>query len=307
MPTKAKVKIENVLLQDLNKAQLDAVAFGSGPLLIVAGAGTGKTTVISRRVANLIAQGVKPDSILALTFTDKAAGEMEERVDRLLPYGYYDLWISTFHAFCERVLKQHALDIGVPNDFKLLDQTQQWMLIRQNLDQFDLDYYKPLGSPTKFIYALLKHFSKAKDEEVSPEEYLAYAEKLQLDTDSKDLDAAEEVKRINEVANAYHVYQRLLLENNSLDFGDLINYTLKLFRTRKKILSNYQDKFEYILVDEFQDTNFAQYELVKLLSEKHNNLNVVGDDDQSIYKFRGASVSNIMQFKEDFPQAAQVT
>jgi DNA helicase II / ATP-dependent DNA helicase PcrA len=301
---KAKAKNNSELLNELNKSQAEAVTFGQGPLLIVAGAGTGKTTVISRRIAHLISQGVKPDSILALTFTDKAAGEMEERVDRLLPYGYYDLWISTFHAFCERILKQHALDIGVPNDFKLLDPTQQWMLIRQNLDQFELDYYKPLGSPTKFIYALLKHFSKAKDEEISPEEYMAYAESLQ--TDAGDLDI-EEAKRVKEIANAYQVYQRLLLENNSLDFGDLINYALKLFRSRKKVLAYYQSKFDYILVDEFQDTNFAQYELVKLLAGKKANLNVVGDDDQSIYKFRGASVSNIMQFKKDYSNAAQVT
>ena len=308
MPKKAvATKTENPLLEGLNTAQAEAVSFGSGPLLIVAGAGTGKTTAITRRIANLISQGTRPDAILALTFTDKAAGEMEERVDRLLPYGYYDLWISTFHSFCERILKQHALDIGIPNDFKLLDPTQQWLLIRQNLDQFDLDYYKPLGNPTKFIYALLKHISKAKDEEISPAEYLEYAEKLQLDSDNPDLDAEEEVKRIKEVANAYHTYQRLLLENNSMDFGDLINYALKLFRTRKRVLSQYQNKFDYILVDEFQDTNFAQYELVKLLSEGKKNLNVVGDDDQSIYKFRGASVSNIMKFREDFPNAHQIT
>jgi DNA helicase II / ATP-dependent DNA helicase PcrA len=298
-------KIENPLMEGLNTAQAEAVSFGAGPLLIVAGAGTGKTTAITRRIANLIAQGTRPDAILALTFTDKAAGEMEERVDRLLPYGYYDLWISTFHSFCERILKQHALDIGIPNDFKLLDPTQQWLLIRQNLGQFELDYYKPLGNPTKFIYALLKHISKAKDEEISPAEYLEYAEKLKVD--AEDPDSEEEVKRTKEVANAYSTYQRLLLENNSLDFGDLINYALKLFRTRKRVLSQYQNKFDYILVDEFQDTNFAQYELVKLLSEGKNNLNVVGDDDQSIYKFRGASVSNIMRFRKDFPDAQQIT
>jgi DNA helicase-2/ATP-dependent DNA helicase PcrA len=304
---KAKAKEANPFLNELNAAQKQAVAFGEGPLLIVAGAGTGKTTLITRRIASLISQGVKPEEILALTFTDKAAGEMEERIDRLLPYGYYDLWVSTFHAFCERILKQHALDIGVSNDYKLLDTTQQWLLIRQNLDLFDLDYYKPLGNPTKFIYALVKHISKAKDEEISPEEYMKYAKEFMAKADNSDVESQEEAKRVNEIANAYGVYQKLLLENNALDFGDLINYTLKLFRTRKKLLSHYQNKFKYILVDEFQDTNFAQYELVKLLAAPKNNLNVVGDDDQSIYKFRGASVSNILKFEEDFLGATQIT
>ncbi len=318
--TKKAVKAENKLakkgdlLSDLNVAQKNAVQFGDGPLLIIAGAGTGKTTVITRRIAHLISKGVKSDEILALTFTDKAAGEMEERVDILLPYGYYDLWISTFHSFCERILKQHALDIGISNDFRLLDGTAQWMLIRQNLEKFTLNYYKPLGNPAKFISALLKNFSKLKDEEISAEDYLAYAGKLEVDINNPELDSEEEVQRIKEVAGAYAVYQQLMLDNNSLDFGDLINYTLKLFRSRSRVLKYYQNKFKYILVDEFQDTNYAQYELVKLLASgtetdgtKKANINVVGDDDQSIYKFRGASVSNIMLFKKDFPAVQEIT
>ncbi len=293
-------------LANLNDAQKKAVLFGSGPLLIVAGAGTGKTTVITRRIAHLISSGVKSDEILALTFTEKAAAEMEERVDILLPYGYHDLWISTFHAFCERILKQHALDIGVSNDFQLLDSVQQKILVRKNLEKFDLDYYRPLGNPSKFINELVKYFGKLKDEEIFPEEYLEYAQKIKLDKDNAEFDEGE-AQRLNELANAYHVYQKLLLDNNALDFGDLINYALKLFRRRKKILEFYRAKFKYILVDEFQDTNFAQYELIKLLAAPKNNLNVVGDDDQSIYKFRGASISNIMQFKKDFPSAAEIT
>jgi len=300
-------KTENKLLENLNSAQKKAVTFGAGALLIVAGAGTGKTTVITRRIAQLISQGLKPDQILALTFTDKAASEMEERVDLLLPYGYYDLWISTFHAFCERILKQHALDIGISNDFKVLDTVQQKILVRKNFDVFKLDYYRPLGNPTKFIGELVKHFSKLKDEEIYPEDYLQYAQKFQLDGDNVEFEEQTEVKRLNELANAYHVYQKLLLDNNFLDFGDLINYALKLFRGRKKILDFYRAKFKYILVDEFQDTNFAQYQLVKLLAAPANNLNVVGDDDQSVYKFRGASVSNILQFKKDYPEAAEIS
>ncbi|MFZ5363998.1 MAG: UvrD-helicase domain-containing protein, partial [Patescibacteria group bacterium] len=286
------------LLKDLNQAQKEAVSHEDGPLLIVAGAGTGKTAVITRRIAFLILEKkIKPDEILALTFTEKAAGEMEERADQLLPYGYVDLWISTFHSFCEKILKEHAIDIGLPGDFKLLNQTEQWLLVRQNFERFNLDYYRPLGNPTKFIHSLLKHFSRAKDEEIWPEQYLDYAENLKLNKDSA---IAEDKDRLLEVASAYHTYQQLLLENNALDFGDLINYTLKLFRTRPAILEKYRQKFKYILVDEFQDTNWAQYELIKMLAAPKNNLTVVGDDDQSIYKFRGASISNIMQFKNDF-------
>lgn len=292
-----------------NLEQKKAITFGNGPLLIVAGAGTGKTMVITQRIAHLILdKGVKTDAILALTFTEKAAGEMQERVDKLLPYGYVDLWISTFHSFCQKILEQHALDIGLSNDFKLLNQTSQWLLVRQNLDKFDLDYYKPLGNPTKFIHALLTHFSRCKDEEIYPDDYLEYAQKMELDLDTKQGDEGlvDEVRRLKEIANAYHVYQQLLLDNNAFDFGDLINYTLRLFKQRKNILKKYQEQFEYILVDEFQDTNYAQYNLVKLLAGDKANLTVVADDDQSIYKFRGASVSNILQFKKDYPKAQNI-
>jgi DNA helicase-2/ATP-dependent DNA helicase PcrA len=166
-------------LDGLNPEQKEAVLYKNGPLLIVAGAGTGKTTVITHRLANLIESGLATaPEILAVTFTDKAAGEMEERVDRLLPFGYLDLWVSTFHSFCERILKEHGLDIGLPTNFKLLDQTGSWVLIRKNLDKFNLDYYRPLGNPTKFIHALIDHFSRCKDEAIYPEDYLQYADDI---------------------------------------------------------------------------------------------------------------------------------
>lgn len=257
--------------------------------MIVAGAGTGKTTVITQRLAWLILQKkIGTDNILALTFTDKAAGEMEERVDVLLPYGYVDLWVSTFHAFCERILKDNALAIGLPPDFKLLNQTEQALLIHRNFEQFDLDYYRPLGNPTKFIQALVKHFSRAKDEDVLPNDYLEYAKDLKLDRDQEEFlkkkegEEISEKQRITEVANAYHTYQQLLLDNSALDFGDLIIYTIKLFKQRPKILEKYREQFQYLLVDEFQDTNYAQYELIKLLAAPQNNLTVVGDDDQCL-------------------------
>ncbi len=313
--------------ENLNSEQQQAVTHQEGPLLIVAGAGTGKTTVITRRISYLINEKkCRPEEILALTFTDKAAGEMEERVDRLLPYGYVDLWISTFHAFAERILKDHGLEIGLPNDFKLLSATQQWLIVRQNLDKFNLDYYRPLGNPTKFIHALIKHFSRAKDENISAQDYLKYVEDLKMNSDSaeyvktiideetanqlskNDLKEvlAHEILKQEEVANAYHIYQQLLLDNNALDFGDLINYCLKLFTERKNLLAKYRSQFKYILVDEFQDTNYAQYELIKLLAAPKNNITVVGDDDQAIYKFRGASIANILQFKDDYPGLKEI-
>ncbi len=300
----------------VNAEQRRAISHGEGPLLIVAGAGTGKTTVITQRIAWLILEKKVPtDGILALTFTDKASTEMEERVDQLLPYGYVNLWVSTFHAFCERVLREHALDIGLPADFRLLSQTEQWLLVRRNFDRFELDYYRPLGNPTRFIAALVRHFSRLEDEDISPEDYLAYARSLKLDRDEekfakkKDADAADEIteaQRIGEVAAAYATYRQLLLDEGCLDFGTMITYTLALFKKRPSILKQYQEQFQYVLVDEFQDTNWAQFELIKLLAAPRNNLTVVGDDDQSIYKFRGASVSNIIEFKHDYPDCVQV-
>lgn len=316
------------LLEHLNPKQLEAVTHQDGPLLIVAGAGTGKTTVITRRIAYLVKENLaRPEEILALTFTEKAGGEMQGRVDELLPLGIFDTWISTFHSFCERVLKHCGLDIGLPNDFKILDEIQQWIFVKKHFEEFKLDYYKPLGSPNKFIDALLNHFGKCKDELIKPENYLAYAQKLKLNLDSPELlppltppilggeeGGILEIKRVNEVASAFHTYQNLLLQNEALDFGDLINYTLKLFQNRPNVLKHYQKRFKFIMVDEFQDTNYAQYQLVKLLSsgpaqavESASNLVVVGDDDQSIYKFRGASVSNILKFQGDYPQAKKIT
>jgi DNA helicase-2/ATP-dependent DNA helicase PcrA len=294
-------------LGELNAEQLKVVTHENGPQLVVAGAGTGKTKAIAFRVAWLIENDrAKPDEILALTFTEKAAKEMEERTDRLLPYGCFDMWIMTFHGFADRILRQHGIDIGLPVNYKLLDETGQWLLVRKNLDKFNLDYYRPMGNPIKFIHALLKHFSRCKDELIFPEDYLKYAEERRLNADVADFDKIENL-RMNEVANAYHVYQKLLLENNALDFGDLINYLFKLFRDRPNVLKFYRDKFKYVLVDEFQDTNYAQYEMIKMLVAPKNNLTVLSDDDQSIYAFRGSSMSNILRFKDDFPSANIVT
>lgn len=292
-------------LAELNSAQRQAVEHGDGPLLIIAGAGTGKTTVLVNRLLHLIMSGqANPDQILLTTFTEKAASEMEERADRLLPYGYTDLWIQTFHSLGERLLRQHGLDIGLPTDFKLLNDTGQWILLRKNLDRLQLKYYRPLGNETKFLRDLIKHFSHLKDENIEPTDYLEYVEGLEVVVG--DEASTMEIERLRELAQAYQTYNQLLLDNSYLDFGDLIRYTLKLFRQRPNILAQYRQQFRFVLVDEFQDTNWAQYELIKLLATPNNNLTVVGDDDQSIYKFRGASLANILQFKDDYPEAVEV-
>jgi DNA helicase-2/ATP-dependent DNA helicase PcrA len=293
------------LLEGLNPAQLEAVTHGAGPLLIVAGAGTGKTTVLTKRYAHLLAQeGVSEENILALTFTDKAAGEMEDRVIHLLQTGTYDFWISTFHGFCQRVLEAHGLEIGLPNQFRLLTPTDAWLLLKRRFDELPLDHYRPLGNPVKFLRAILQHISRAKDEGVTPEQYLEFAQNAALDGDSEVIEG--ERKRLLELANVYFAYRKMLLEEGSLDFADLILETLRLFRERPTVLDEYRKQFKYLMVDEFQDTNWAQYELIKLLCGKERNITVVGDDDQAIYKFRGASLANILQFRDDFQDAKTV-
>lgn len=277
----------------LNKEQLEAIKFGEGPLLIIAGAGTGKTTVVTERIKYLVSSGkAKPAQILALTFTDKAAREMEERVDIAMPYGYTDMWISTFHSFCDRVLRQEAIHIGLSPNYKLMTEAETTQFLIRNLFKFDLNYFRPLGNPTKFVRGMLQHFSRLKDEDISPEEYLKYAKKVK-----------EEKEKTLELAKAFQTYEELKTKESLMDFGDLITNTLRLFRTRKNILSQYQQQFKYILVDEFQDTNYSQNQLALLLAGKKANLTVTGDDDQSIYRWRGAAISNVIQFRQIFPKA----
>ena len=200
------------LFEGLNEAQRDAVSHGDGPLLIVAGAGTGKTTVLTRRYAHLLQQeSVSTENLLALTFTEKAAGEMEDRVIQQLPTGAYDFWISTFHGFCQRVLQTHGLEIGLPNEFRLLTPTDAWLLLRRHVDELPLDHYRPLGSPLRFLRALLQHISRAKDEGIRPEEYLAFARDAVLDGDTELING--ERKRLQELADLYAKYRQLLLQH----------------------------------------------------------------------------------------------
>ena len=260
----------------LNKEQLDAIKYKKGPLLIVAGAGTGKTTVITERIKYLIlSKKTKPEEVLALTFTEKAAREMEERVDVAMPYGYTQMWISTFHSFCDRVLRREALHIGLDPKYHLMSEAEAVQFIRNNLFAFDLNYFRPLGNPTKFIGGMLQHFSRLQDEDVSPQDYLAYAKKL------KKVERLEKQKTI-ELAKAYKKYEELKVKEGLMDFGDLIVKTLLLFRKRPNVLRQYQDQFKYVLVDEFQDTNYAQNELAILLAGSAKNITVCGDDDQCL-------------------------
>jgi DNA helicase-2/ATP-dependent DNA helicase PcrA len=302
----------DALLRGLNPEQLRAVTHGEGPLLVVAGAGTGKTQVITRRIAWLIAtRRARPAEILALTFTDKAAEEMQARVDQLVPYGYTESAISTFHAFGDRLIREHALELGLPIDVRVLSRPEVVIFLREHLFEFELDEYRPLGDPTRFLSALATLFSRCKDEDIAPATYLAHADRLVTEAAalrvaaSSDPDAAERSEaatetatRHRELARAYARYQELLERNGFIDFGDQVSLALRLVRESPSVRDSVQRRFRYVLVDEFQDTNRSQAELVTLLAEPHPNITVVGDDDQSIYKFRGAAISNILEFEE---------
>jgi len=302
------------LSTDLNEKQKEAVTFGDGPLLILAGVGTGKTTVITRRIAWLIAEKrAKPGEILGLTFTERAAAEMEARVDILVPYGYIEARIGTFHSFCDRLLRENALLLGLSPDYRILTEAEQVIFLKEHLFDLPLNRFRPLGNPVRHLRAILTLFSRAKDEDVSPEEYRAYAERLKerlepgdgLSAEEREILATEAAEQ-EELAKTYARYQELLAEHGFVDFGDLITLSLKLLRENKSVLKRYQDDFRYILVDEFQDTNYAQFELLKLIAGKERNITVCGDDDQSIYKFRGAAISNILNFQDEYPDAKLV-
>jgi DNA helicase-2/ATP-dependent DNA helicase PcrA len=300
----------NDILEGLNKEQKEAVAHREGPLLIIAGAGTGKTTVITRRIAWLLSSGLaKTNEILALTFTDKAANQMLERVDILVPYGYTDIWVSTFHAFGDRLLRENALVAGLDPDFKVLTRPEAAVFFREHLFEFELSYYRPLSDPTRFIEALISVFSRAKDEDIAPEEYLAYAQDISQKAKDNPQDEAlqEEALQQMDVASAYAKYQELLAKYQAVDFGNQFYLALKLLRGHPLILKKYQQQFKYILVDEFQDTNYAQFQMVRFLVGQHQNITVVADDDQCIYRWRGAAYSNVLNFMECYPEAKKVS
>ena len=267
----------------LNPPQREAVAQTEGPVLILAGAGSGKTRVLTHRIAYLMDEkGVNPWNILAITFTNKAAQEMRERVDKLVGFGSESIWVSTFHSSCVRILRRFIDHLGYNTNFSIYDTDDQKTLMRQILKKMELD-------PKTFRdRAMLSAISSAKNELMSPEEFRINA---------------EGDWRAKKIAEVYQKYQEELKKNNALDFDDLIFKTVDLFRTNADVLEYCQERFKYIMVDEYQDTNTAQFRLIELLAGKYKNLCVVGDDDQSIYKFRGANISNILDFESAFPGA----
>ena len=308
-PPRPHLRIQPPLLADLTARQRKAVTHGDGPLLIVAGAGTGKTTVITRRIAWLIAEKrARPSQILALTFTDRAAFEMIERVDRLVPYGHNDAEISTFHAFGDRLIREHALEAGMSDRSTVLSRAEQIIFLREHLWQLPLNRYRPLGDPTRFLSALVTLISRLRDEDVSPEAYRRAAERLANAAAEHPDDEAlrERAESHLELSEAYAAYEQLMRSTDRIDFGDQVGLALRLLRERPNVLARERERYRYILVDEFQDTNHAQWEMVRLLAAEHGNVTVVGDDDQSIYRFRGAALGNILGFREAYPKAASV-
>ena len=277
---------DSPLIAGLNEQQAQAVLHGDGPLLIFAGAGSGKTRVLTHRAAYLIRQrGVEPLNILCVTFTNKAADEMKGRLRQLLGRLQWDLWVGTFHAICARILRQDGELVGVPSNFVVFDESDQTALMKDCLRQLQLN-------PEQFIPArILNEISNAKNELIRPEDYFHWRGERYYD----------EI-----VARIYTRYQSLLRDNQGLDFDDLIDYVVWLFEEHPDVLARYQDRFRYVLVDEYQDINFAQYRFVVLLTAKHRNLCVVGDDDQAIYGWRGADMRIIMRFDEEFPDAQVV-
>ena len=258
----------------LNEVQREAVFHTEGPLLVLAGAGSGKTRVLTHRIAYLIEEkGVNPWNILAITFTNKAAGEMRERVDKIVGFGAESIWVSTFHSSCVRILRRHIESLGYTTNFTIYDSDDQRTLMRQVLKTLEIDpkLYKDR--------AMLGFISTAKNELVTAAEF--------------ELNAGGDFRQ-KKVAQIYKEYQSQLKKNNALDFDDLIMKTVELFQNNPEVLDYYQERFKYIMVDEYQDTNTAQFKLVSLLAGKYRNLCVVGDDDQSIYKFRGANIGNIL-------------
>ena len=274
------------LLDSLNEQQREAVQTTEGPLLILAGAGSGKTRVLTHRTAYLIDEmGVNPYNIMAITFTNKAAGEMRERIDTMVGYGSESIWVSTFHSTCVRILRRYIDRLGYDTNFTIYDADDQKTLMKDICKRLEID--TKLYKERMFLSVI----SSAKDELVDPIEFETRA-------------AGDYTKRRQ--AQVYREYQQALRQNNALDFDDLIMKTVELFKLDGEVLNSYQERFRYIMVDEYQDTNTAQFELIRLLAMKYKNLCVVGDDDQSIYKFRGANIYNILNFEKHFADAAVI-
>ena len=269
------------ILKGLNDKQYEAVTNTEGPCLVIAGAGSGKTKVLTHKIAYLMQEKrILPWNILAITFTNKAANEMKERIEMLVGEAAKEMWVGTFHSICVRILRKFIDRIGFDSSFIIFDTTDQRTMVKQILKE--LEYDEKIFSDRSVI----SEISNAKNEMLEPEEYLV---------------RAQGEFRKEKIAEVYKIYQRKLKENNAIDFDDIINYTIKILMENEDVLQYYSDKFKYILVDEYQDTNKSQFTLVTMLASKHGNITAVGDNDQGIYSFRGADISNILNFEKDFP------
>lgn len=311
-------------MKSLNKSQIQAINHTKGPLLIIAGAGTGKTSTIIYKIKKIIEEKIAdPQNIVALTFSDKSAQEIIERLDTELPLGFFNVNASTFHSFTETILRNEALKIGVDPNFKLLTDFKQIYFFNKNLSKLPLRTLSKVHHKYTLIKNLVRYFSRLQDEFVTISEYKKFVSHLKDKYKNSKFNEADAEKNLNhdesfslqkeielqnELCEIYETYSNLKLQNNFLDFGDLIFYTIKLFYEYPRVLKEYQEKFKFIFVDEFQDTNYAQYELIKLLCppNTNSNLTVVGDDSQGIYKFRGATVSNILNFINDYNDSKQI-
>jgi DNA helicase-2/ATP-dependent DNA helicase PcrA len=292
-------------LAELNEAQREAVSHKDGPCLVVAGAGTGKTSVITKRIAHLIhTHEVSPDSIVALTFTDKAAGEMQERLDEMLDYGTF-VTTSTFHSFCNELIRRHAFRIGINPEARLITEADQVAILREHMDRLPLVKYRRAYNPTPLLRQIARYIEQAKEAQLSPDTLIVHAKKMEEEAnDEAEADSALEYL---ELAHCYRVATDLYNELEVLTYADLLRYTRDILQESALVRAEEQARFEYLLIDEFQDTNTIQAEIAYLLAGDRANLFVVGDDDQAIYRFRGANVKNILDFKERFQKALVVT
>ena len=291
-------------LDGLNRSQEQAVTHPGGPLLVVAGAGTGKTRTLTRRFAWLVEQGVPADAILALTFSSAAAAEMRERLESLIESPYEELHVATFHAFCARLLQDEALEAGVDPFLSPVTPADRLALLLERIDELSLRHHEIRGNPAPLLASFVSRIDRLKDEMVSADDYRRYAERLAADAEG---DAARaRADRELEFARLYADHDRLLAERGALDFGDLILQAFRLLHERPHVRERVARRYRHVLVDEYQDTNFAQGMLLRLLVEEHRNVTVVGDDDQAIYRFRGASQKNLLDFQREFPEATVV-
>ena len=287
------------IFDNLNPQQAEAVKEIEKPLLIIAGAGSGKTLTVASKIAYLIEQGAKTENILALAFNQKAAEELKTRVLSMVKNAE-DLSISTFHSFCNQFIQDNILNTKLNANFRVITETAQLVYLTKNINSFGIEHLEFNHEPYTLAEEMAKFISRCKDESVSPddiEQYIGKREKEELDEE-----AQEDLNCLKDILKIYRAYEEYKLNNNLIDFGDMLCTVYNLLKSKPLILKRYQEKFQYVIVDEFQDTNYIQLQIVQLIASQHGHITVVGDDDQSIYRFRGAYLTNIAEFKKIFPK-----